>query len=32
LRDVLTGGDDQSMPEGIPQPALDHVVQSLADV
>ena len=31
-RDVLTGGDDQSMPEGIPQPALDHVVQSLADV
>jgi len=31
-RDALTGGDDQSMPAGIPQPALDPVVQSLADV
>ena len=30
--DVLTGGDDQSTPGGIPQPAVDPVVQSLADV
>jgi hypothetical protein len=31
-RDVLTGGDDQSIPAGARQPALDPVVQSLADV
>ena len=31
-RDVLTGGDDQSIPGGIPQPALDPVLQSLANV
>ena len=31
-RDVPTGGDDQSIPAGTPQPAIDPVVQSLADV
>lgn len=31
-RDVLTGGDDQSIPAGLPQPALDPVVRSLVDV
>jgi hypothetical protein len=31
-RDVLTGGDDQSIPGGSPQPALDPVVQSIVDV
>jgi hypothetical protein len=30
--DVLTGGDDRSIPGGIPQPAPDPVVQSPADV
>lgn len=30
--DVLTGGDDQSIPAGTRQPAIDPVVQSLADV
>jgi hypothetical protein len=29
---VLTGGDDQLIPAGTRQPALDPVVQSLADV
>jgi hypothetical protein len=31
-RDVLTGGDDQSIPAGLPQPTFDPVVQSLVDV
>ena len=31
-REVLTGGDDQLIPAGTRQPALDPVVQSLADV
>jgi len=31
-REVLTGGDDQSIPAGTQQPALDPVVNSLADV
>ena len=31
-REVLTGGDDQSIPAGTRQPPLDPVVQSLADV
>ena len=31
-REVLTGGDDQSIPAGTQHPALDPVVQSLADV
>jgi hypothetical protein len=31
-RDVLAGGHDQSIPAGTRQPALDPVVQSLADV
>jgi hypothetical protein len=31
-REVLTAGDDQSIPAGTRQPALDPVVQSLADV
>jgi hypothetical protein len=31
-RDVLTGGDDQSIPAGTRQPALDPVARSLADV
>ena len=30
--DGLTGGDDQSIPAGSQQPALDPIVQSLADV
>jgi hypothetical protein len=32
LPDVLTGGDDQSIPAGSRQPALDPVVQPHADV
>jgi len=31
-REVLTGGDDQSITAGTRQTALDPVVQSLADV
>ena len=31
-RDVLTGGDDQSIPVSTRQPALDPVVQPHADV
>jgi hypothetical protein len=31
-REVMTGGGDQSIRAGIRQPALDPVVQSLADV
>jgi hypothetical protein len=31
-RDVLTGGDDQSIPSGTGQPALGRVVQALVDV
>jgi hypothetical protein len=31
-REVLTGGDEQSIPAGTRQPALDPVVRSLADV
>jgi hypothetical protein len=31
-REVLSGGDEQSIPAGTRQPALDPVVQSLADV
>ena len=31
-RDVLTGGDDESIPAGLPQPTRDPVVQSLVDV
>jgi hypothetical protein len=31
-REVLTGGDDQLIPAGTRPPALDPVVQSLADV
>ena len=31
-RELLTGGDDRSIPADIPPPALDPIVQSLADV
>jgi len=31
-REVLTGGDDRSIPAGTLQPALDPVDQPLADV
>ena len=31
-RDVLTGGDDQSIPAGTRQPVVDPVVQPHADV